>query len=104
MQTNSPVLMISLILTIGPLVASAQGPAHEGYAELPGVRIWYTDSGGSGIPVILLHAATGNVGSWEHQIPAFTAAGYRCITYDRKGWGRSTTDPAARQPGTAADD
>jgi pimeloyl-ACP methyl ester carboxylesterase len=106
MPTNSLVLMMSLILTIGPLAASAQGPqaAHEGYAELKGVRIRYTDTGGSGIPVILLHAATGNIESWEHQIPAFTAAGYRCITYDRRGWGRSITDPAARQPGTAADD
>jgi pimeloyl-ACP methyl ester carboxylesterase len=51
-----------------------------------------------------LHAFTGNADSWEHQIPAFTAAGYRCITYDRRGWGRSETDPAGPQPGYATDD
>jgi pimeloyl-ACP methyl ester carboxylesterase len=35
------------------------------------------------IPVMLLHAATGHGGMWEHQLPAFTAAGYRCIAFDR---------------------
>ena len=106
MPRTYPALMMSLALTIGPLIASVQGSpvTHEGYADLPGVRIWYTDSGGSGIPVILLHAATGSTRSWEHQIPAFTAAGYRCITYDRRGWGRSITGPAGPPPGTAADD
>jgi pimeloyl-ACP methyl ester carboxylesterase len=76
----------------------------EGYADLPGVRIFYTDAGGSGIPVVLLHAATGSTRSWEHQVPAFTAAGFRCIAYDRRGWGQSVTDPSTPQPGTAVDD
>jgi hypothetical protein len=31
------------------------------YADLPGVRLWYTDSGGSGVPLILLHANTGSI-------------------------------------------
>src|SRR5204863_3325898 len=35
--------------------------------------------------------------------PAFTAAGYRFIAYDRKGFGRSVAESGA-QPGTAADD
>ena len=38
---------------------------------------------GSGIPIVLLHAATGHSAMWEHQFPAFTAAGYRCIAFDR---------------------
>src|SRR5262245_60597398 len=78
--------------------------AREGYADLPGVRIWYTDTGGNGTPIVFMHAATGSVRSWEYQIPAFTAAGYRCIAYDRKGWGRSVVDQTGKQPGTAADD
>jgi pimeloyl-ACP methyl ester carboxylesterase len=41
------------------------------------------DSGGSGVPVILLHAATGHSAMWQHQLPAFAAAGYRCIAFDR---------------------
>ena len=79
-------------------------PAREMYAELPGVRIWFSDSGGSGIPAVFLHAGSGSSQVWEHQIPTFTAAGYRFIAYDRRGWGRSVVDPSGPQPGTAADD
>src|SRR5262245_3696258 len=66
---------------------------REAYAGLPGVRIWYVDSGGSGEPVVFMHAATGSVRVWEYQIPPFTQAGYRFIAYDRRGWGRSVIDP-----------
>ncbi len=38
---------------------------------------------GSGTPLVLLHAATGHSAMWEHQLPALTAAGYRCIAFDR---------------------
>ena len=47
------------------------------YADLPGVRIWCTDTGGNAIPVVFLHANTGSSANWEHQIPVFTA-GARC--------------------------
>ena len=77
---------------------------HEAYADLPGVRLFYRDSGGSGAPVVFLHAATGSSRVWEYQIPAFTAAGYRVIAFDRRGWGRTVIDPAGPQPGTGADD
>jgi len=40
---------------------------------------------GSGTPAVFLHAGTGNTRMWEHQIPAFTAAGFRFIAYDRDG-------------------
>ncbi len=76
---------------------------HEGHADLPGVRIWYRDTGGSGQPVVFLHAATGSSRVWEYQLPAFTAAGYRVIAYDRRGYGRTIVDPNA-QPGAGADD
>jgi pimeloyl-ACP methyl ester carboxylesterase len=87
-----------------PLTLSAQAVAHEAYAELPGARIFYIDTGGSGVPVVFLHAATGSSRVWEYQIPAFTAAGYRVIAFDRRGWGRTVVDPKGPQPGTAADD
>lgn len=41
------------------------------------------DAGGSGIPVVFLHAATGHSAMWEQQLPAFGAAGYRGIAFDR---------------------
>jgi len=77
--------------------------ARETYADLPGVRLWYKDSGGGGVPVVFLHSNTGSSRNWDYQIPVFTAAGFRFIAYDRRGWGRSVTAPGA-QPGTAADD
>lgn len=74
------------------------------YLELPGVDLWYHDTGGGGVPVLFMHAASGTAESWVYQLPAFTAAGYRCIAYDRRGWGRSRTDPAGEQPGYVSDD
>ncbi len=68
------------------------------YVELPGVHLWYNDPGGSGVPVIFMHAASGTCDSWVYQLPPFTAAGYRCITYDRRGWGRSRPDLTGEGP------
>ena len=77
----------------------------EGLADLPtGARIWYSDTGGSGAPVVFLHAATGSSQVWEHQIPVFKAGGFRVVTYDRRGFGRTVIDPAGIQPGTGSDD
>ena len=55
------------------------------FADLPGVQLCFTDTGGNGVPVILLHANTGSSRNWANQIPAFTAAGFRVIAYDRRG-------------------
>jgi len=84
------------------MTTNALAQVREGYADLPGVRLWYKDTGGRGIPVVFLHANTGSSQNWDRQIPAFTAAGYRVIAFDRRGWGKSTSEAA--QPGTAADD
>ena len=86
------------------MVSAAPLPGREAHADLPGVRIWYTDTGGSGVPVVLLHANTGSSRVWDYQTPAFTARGYRVIAYDRRGFGRSIIDPGGLQPGTGADD
>lgn len=72
--------------------------------SLPGVDLWYEDTGGAGTPVILLHAASGTTDCWVHQLPTFTAAGYRCISYDRRTWGRSRPTDSGPQPGFAGDD
>jgi hypothetical protein len=65
------------------MASAAQTPSSQfaGYADLPGVRLWYTDSGGSGAPLVLLHANTGNADSWQYNIPGFVEAGYRVITF-----------------------
>ena len=56
--------------------AQAPAPARETYADLPGVRIWYRDTGGTGVPVVLLHATTGSSRVWEHQFPVLTENGF----------------------------
>ena len=73
------------------------------YVEVGSAALWYEDTGGDGAPVILLHPYTGNTEGWTHQLPAFTAAGYRCITYDRRGWGRSR-EKSSGEPTTYASD
>jgi pimeloyl-ACP methyl ester carboxylesterase len=100
------VAILTLIRGTSAARISAQAPApeRETHADLPGIKIWYKDTGGSGIPVVLMHAATGSSRVWEYQIPAFTRSGFRVIAYDRRGFGRSVIDPAGVQPGTAADD
>ncbi len=102
----APVVWIgSAPLSFASAAKQPPAPAFAGHAELPGVRLWYTDSGGSGVPVVLLHANTGNADSWQYNIPALVAAGYRAIAFDRRGWGRSIADPATGpQPGTISDD
>jgi pimeloyl-ACP methyl ester carboxylesterase len=94
------------VLALGAF--AAESVIREAYATAPGARIFYRDTGGSGVPLILLHAATGSSRVWEYQIPAFTAAGYRVIAFDRRGWGRTSIDSTPSQPGaaqsTAADD
>jgi pimeloyl-ACP methyl ester carboxylesterase len=84
--------------------AQAPAPERETHAELPGVKLWYKDTGGSGVPVVFVHAATGSSRVWEYQIPAFTKSGFRVIAYDRRGYGRTVIDPSGVQPGTGADD
>ena len=74
------------------------------YLPLSGVDLYYEDTGGPGVPVVFLHAATGTCDGWVHQLPAFRSAGYRCITYDRRTWGRSRTSGPEHQPGFAGDD
>ena len=102
--TGSGVFITAASSAQRPGQAPVAAPAREAYAELPGVRIWFKDTGGSGVPAVFLHAGSGSSQVWEYQIPAFTAAGYRFIAYDRRGWGRSVIDPSSAQPGTAADD
>ena len=88
-------------LTLHGLALSEAFDAAQ--AESKGVHLNYTDTGGTGVAVVLMHAGTGSVRAWEHQTPAFVKAGYRVIAFDRRGWGRTTVEPGVA-PGTAADD
>src|SRR5213596_4028501 len=53
------------------------------------IDLYYEDHG-SGKPVVLIHGYPLNGASWEKQIPVLLDAGLRVITYDRRGFGKSS--------------
>ena len=53
------------------------------------IEISYTDHG-AGQPVVLIHGFPLSGRAWDRQVPALLAAGYRVITYDRRGFGAAT--------------
>jgi non-heme chloroperoxidase len=53
------------------------------------IEIHYRDHG-SGAPVVLIHGYPLDGNSWERQERVLLAAGYRAISYDRRGFGRSS--------------
>jgi non-heme chloroperoxidase len=53
------------------------------------INLYYEDHG-QGKPVVLIHGWPLSGKSWEKQLPALLGAGYRVITYDRRGFGESS--------------
>ena len=85
----SATMASTVIAAGGALVAQEFAPARvarEEHANVPGVRIFFMDTGGTGEPIVFLHASTGTTQAWQYQMPAFAAAGYRAIAYHRRGW------------------
>ena len=60
------------------------------------IEIYYEDHG-AGQPVVLIHGYPLSGRGWDKQVPALLEAGYRVITYDRRGFGKSS------QPATGYD-
>jgi peroxiredoxin len=54
----------------------------------PATELYYQDLG-QGQPVVLIHGWPLSHRMWESQITALTEAGYRCVAYDRRGFGES---------------
>jgi pimeloyl-ACP methyl ester carboxylesterase len=53
------------------------------------IEIYYEDHG-AGRPVVLIHGYPLSGRGWDRQVPALLDAGYRVITYDRRGFGHSS--------------
>src|SRR6185312_12429896 len=53
------------------------------------IDLYYEDHG-TGKPVVLIHGWPLSGRSWEKQASAVLEAGYRVITYDRRGFGASS--------------
>jgi non-heme chloroperoxidase len=60
------------------------------------IELHYDDHG-AGQPIVLIHGYPLSGRAWDRQVPALLAAGHRVITYDRRGFGRSS------QPATGYD-
>jgi non-heme chloroperoxidase len=67
------------------------------------VELYYEDHG-SGKPVVLIHGYPLSGASWEKQVPALLRAGYRVITYDRRGFGKSSQPTSGYNYDTFAED
>ncbi len=53
------------------------------------VKLHVDDTGGPGRPVVLIHGWPLSGESWSDQVAPLSAAGYRVVSYDRRGFGRS---------------
>jgi non-heme chloroperoxidase len=67
------------------------------------IELYYEDHG-SGQPIVLIHGYPLSGASWEKQLPALLDAGYRVITYDRRGFGKSSQPAGGYNYDTFAED
>src|SRR5437660_2386275 len=67
------------------------------------IDLYYEDHG-SGKPVVLIHGYPLSGASWEKQTAALLASGYRVITYDRRGFGKSSQPATGYNYDTFAED
>jgi non-heme chloroperoxidase len=68
-----------------------------------GSQLFYAD-GGEGAPVVFMASAWLSSRMWEFQLPHLTDHGLRCVTYDRRGHGRSDWPWSGYDYDTLADD
>jgi non-heme chloroperoxidase len=68
-----------------------------------GVELYYRDWG-VGKPIVLIHGWPLNADMWEPQSLGLAEAGFRVISYDRRGFGRSGQPWSGYDYGALADD
>lgn len=67
------------------------------------IQLYYEDHG-SGDPVVLIHGYPLSGAPWEKRVSALLSAGRRVITYDRRGFGRSSQPTTGYNSDTFAED
>ena len=65
------------------------GMINVGNENSTSIDLYYEDHG-AGMPVVLIHGWPLSGAAWEKQTAALLEAGHRVITYDRRGFGRSS--------------
>jgi len=74
------------------------GDENSGGIEL------HVEDHGRGKPVVLIHGWPLSSASWEKQVPALVEAGFRVVTYDRRGFGQSSRPYAGYDYDTLSED
>jgi non-heme chloroperoxidase len=64
----------------------------------------YYEDHGAGDPVVLIHGYPLSGASWERQVAVLLDAGYRVVTYDRRGFGKSSQPTTGYNYDTFAED
>jgi pimeloyl-ACP methyl ester carboxylesterase len=90
------------IATVVGFLDVMQRPQHV--ATRDGEQLFFTDTGGTGMPVVFVASSSLPGTQWKFQIPALRAAGLRCITFDRRAHGRSSPAASGFDLDTLADD
>ena len=78
-------------------------PVTGGKENSSNIDLYYEDHG-SGQPVVLIHGYPLSGTSWEKQTTALLGEGYRVLTYDRRGFGKSSQPTTGYNYDTFAED
>ena len=88
-----------------PRLALGQTPGRTGRIRTKdGIELFVKDTGGPGRAIVLTHAWPLNADIWDYQATALSKAGYRVVTYDRRGFGRSDKPESGYRCDVFADD
>ena len=80
--------LITVAVTMASLFLSAHARAQTGTINLKETRVYY-EATGRGPAVVFIHGFALNLREWDDQVKALSAS-YRVVTYDRRGFGKST--------------
>ena len=86
---TSPFAPIWINFMVSRQRSTAMSTIKVGQENSTPIELYYEDLG-VGPPVVLIHGWPLSGASWEKQTAALLAAGHRVITYDRRGFGRSS--------------
>src|ERR1035438_8280496 len=90
-----------------------RGSMRTGASQMPSIAVGkenstnidlYYEDRGSGKPIVLIHGYPLSGASWEKQAAVLLAAGHRVITYDRRGFGKSSQPATGYNYDTFASD
>src|SRR5215472_1481137 len=80
------------------MIRGMTSPGDGRIIEANGISL-YVEEHGDGDPVLMLHGWPDSARLWRHQVPVLAASGYRVITPDLRGFGRSEHPAEVRSYG-----